>query len=257
MKEPTETRDVHGAVVPADETGCAEAERHLGYASESCAQLEEGSPEKRAIGHLWYAIRALLRAVASEAIAERDHKAEPWTTPMVLRADERPQPSPSSAAQALPPPRKPPPLFIYEEEEIGGGYHTLSTTAEVERGWSEPYRKSGVAQYRNRVVRVPYPPARSPEDDRNEPTAKPCPECGRVAATQSEHIDCKTCNGISPRPAATYEELLEAARYILQSFRGSHIPDAVLSLDGAVRRFEAAATPPAQTRPSSDPKDSP
>ncbi|HEY5022462.1 MAG TPA: hypothetical protein VII30_08255 [Gemmatimonadaceae bacterium] len=56
-------------------------------------------------------------------------------------------------------PYAPPALFIFEEVEIGGGYHTLhACSANAERGWSEPYKKSSVVQYRNRIVRVPYPP---------------------------------------------------------------------------------------------------
>lgn len=53
-----------------------------------------------------------------------------------------------------------PPLFIFEEIEIGGGYHALSVAINTtkERDWSEPYAKSGGATYRNRIVRVPYPP---------------------------------------------------------------------------------------------------
>lgn len=53
----------------------------------------------------------------------------------------------------------PPELYIFEEVEIGGGYHDLHVWLgkKEERGWSEPYKKSGVAEYRNRVVRVQYP----------------------------------------------------------------------------------------------------
>jgi hypothetical protein len=53
----------------------------------------------------------------------------------------------------------PPKLFIYEEVEIGGGYHTLSIIChKAERDWSEPYKKSGTATYRNRIVLVTFPP---------------------------------------------------------------------------------------------------
>lgn len=53
----------------------------------------------------------------------------------------------------------PPALFIFEEVELGGGYHTLNTINETkERDWSEPYCKSSHVKYRNRIVRVPYPP---------------------------------------------------------------------------------------------------
>jgi hypothetical protein len=56
---------------------------------------------------------------------------------------------------------KPPPLFIFEEVELGSGYHTLHVVQaglHQERDWSEPYKKSSEVQYRNRIVRVPYPP---------------------------------------------------------------------------------------------------
>jgi hypothetical protein len=52
----------------------AEAERHLGYVKESCGKLVEGSHEKRAIGHLWYAFRGLiehLRSLAPRVEGER------------------------------------------------------------------------------------------------------------------------------------------------------------------------------------------
>ncbi|HEY5022463.1 MAG TPA: hypothetical protein VII30_08260 [Gemmatimonadaceae bacterium] len=55
-------------------------------------------------------------------------------------------------------PYAPPSLFIFEEVEIGGGYHTLGVVSGPESEWSEPYEKSSHAQYRYRVVRVPYPP---------------------------------------------------------------------------------------------------
>lgn len=56
-------------------------------------------------------------------------------------------------------PYDPPELYIFEEVELGGGYHRMHVTVEhVERDWSEPYTKSGKAQYRNRIVKVPYPP---------------------------------------------------------------------------------------------------
>jgi hypothetical protein len=57
-------------------------------------------------------------------------------------------------------PYEPPALYILEEVEIGSGYHTLHVShAEKERDWSKPYKKSGSAEYRSRIVRVPYPPA--------------------------------------------------------------------------------------------------
>jgi len=44
-------------------------------------------------------------------------------------------------------------LFIWEEEEIGGGYHQFIVGhATAERDWDEPYRRTGVAEYRSRVV---------------------------------------------------------------------------------------------------------
>lgn len=56
-------------------------------------------------------------------------------------------------------PYNPPELFIFEEVELGGGYHTLSAHSRgPESDWSEPYKKSGVARYRSRIVKVPYPP---------------------------------------------------------------------------------------------------
>jgi hypothetical protein len=56
-------------------------------------------------------------------------------------------------------PYQPPELFIFEEVEIGGGYHTLHVAHQgPERAWSEPYTKSSQVQYRNRVVKVEYPP---------------------------------------------------------------------------------------------------
>jgi len=56
-------------------------------------------------------------------------------------------------------PYMPPPLFIREEVELGGGYHSYRVSWEQERDWSEPYTKSSQVRYRNRVVRVPFPPA--------------------------------------------------------------------------------------------------
>lgn len=48
---------------------------------------------------------------------------------------------------------------FFEEVEVGGGRHTLHVSASRrEHDWSEPYQKSGSASYRNRIVRVPYPP---------------------------------------------------------------------------------------------------
>ena len=53
----------------------------------------------------------------------------------------------------------PPKLFIFEEVEIRGGYHTLDVSdSNVESDWSEPYKKNGGAEYRSRVVSVPFPP---------------------------------------------------------------------------------------------------
>ncbi len=56
----------------------------------------------------------------------------------------------------------PPDLYIFEEVEIGGGYHTLDSLNghNVESNWSEPYKKSGFATYRSRVVKVTFPPTR-------------------------------------------------------------------------------------------------
>lgn len=54
---------------------------------------------------------------------------------------------------------EPPPLFIFEEVELGSGYHTLHVVSfSEEKDWSEPYKKGGFSEYRNRIVRVPYPP---------------------------------------------------------------------------------------------------
>ncbi len=56
-------------------------------------------------------------------------------------------------------PYSPPELYIFEEVEIGGGYHTLHISYETkERDWSEPYNKSSNVQYRNRIVKITYPP---------------------------------------------------------------------------------------------------
>lgn len=59
-------------------------------------------------------------------------------------------------------PYDPPPLYIVEEVELGNGYHTLRVAEflgpQREHDWSEPYKKTGVAEYRLRVVKVPYPP---------------------------------------------------------------------------------------------------
>lgn len=56
-------------------------------------------------------------------------------------------------------PYKPPALFIREEVELGSGYHSLNITHTTEeRGWSEPWKKSSNVEYRDRIVRVPYPP---------------------------------------------------------------------------------------------------
>ncbi len=73
------------------------------------------------------------------------------------------QPIPGGSApvdsELLERPYEAPALFVFEEVELGGGYHTLSTChADKERDWSEPYKKTSAVQYRNRVVRVPYPP---------------------------------------------------------------------------------------------------
>jgi len=66
-----------------------------------------------------------------------------------------------AASALLKRPYEPPALYILEEVEIGGGYHTLHVSREErERGWSRPYKKSGSAQYRSRIVRVPYPPGK-------------------------------------------------------------------------------------------------
>lgn len=56
---------------------------------------------------------------------------------------------------------KPPELFIWEEVELYRGYHTYAVTSGPERGWSDIYRKSSSVMYRNRVVKVPYPPVKS------------------------------------------------------------------------------------------------
>ena len=56
-------------------------------------------------------------------------------------------------------PYDPPKLFIFEEVEVGGGYHTLHIAHATEsRDWSEPYKKSGTAEYRSRIVEVLFPP---------------------------------------------------------------------------------------------------
>lgn len=58
-------------------------------------------------------------------------------------------------------------LFVFEELEEGGGYHTFAISSEkLARGWSDPYKKSGAASYRNRVVQY------VPKDDSAE-QAKP------------------------------------------------------------------------------------
>jgi len=85
----------------------------------------------------------------------RDLRAGPWSNvagPVNLRA-------------LLERDYKPPPLFIFEEVELGSGYHSLHVSYErKERDWSaEPYKKSSNVEYRNRVVRVPYPPVRDSE----------------------------------------------------------------------------------------------
>jgi hypothetical protein len=56
----------------------------------------------------------------------------------------------------------PPQLFICEEVEIGSrGYHALYiSNSYKESNWSEPYKKSGCTEYRRRVVKVPFPPAK-------------------------------------------------------------------------------------------------
>jgi hypothetical protein len=84
--------------------------------------------------------------------APRDLRAGPWSNvagPVNLRA-------------LLERDYNPPPLFIFEEVELGSGYHSLHVSYErKERDWSaEPYKKSSNVEYRNRVVRVPYPPVR-------------------------------------------------------------------------------------------------
>lgn len=65
---------------------------------------------------------------------------------------------PGSIEALLLRPYEPPKLFIFEEVEIRGGYHTLQTHSGPERGWSETYSKRGSAIYRNRVVKIDYPP---------------------------------------------------------------------------------------------------
>ncbi len=73
-------------------------------------------------------------------------------------------------------PYEPPPLYIYEEVEIGSGYHTLRVShIREEQDWSEIYQKSGYAQYRYRVVRVPYPPVTATALEPESKTSTPLP----------------------------------------------------------------------------------
>lgn len=47
------------------------------------------------------------------------------------------------------------PIHLLEVIKVGGGYHSFTvTSARHEMGWCEPYRKSGTAQYKNRIVSV-------------------------------------------------------------------------------------------------------
>lgn len=52
-------------------------------------------------------------------------------------------------------------IYIGEDLEVGGGNHSqwvINSRPVEARGWSEPYKKSGSASYRRRVVCLPYPP---------------------------------------------------------------------------------------------------
>jgi hypothetical protein len=70
------SRDCNGRFVPNDERPLDAIERHLGYAKESCAQIDRDSPVHRAIGHLLYALEAAGKAIRETA---PDVKAEATT----------------------------------------------------------------------------------------------------------------------------------------------------------------------------------
>lgn len=75
--------DCNGKLVPADEHPLDAIDRHLGYVKESCGEIAHTDPVHRALGHLWYALRAVekhLRSLPPPASQPKVEPAGPWRT---------------------------------------------------------------------------------------------------------------------------------------------------------------------------------